>query len=165
MDLTYVKVTPQPLGAEPLALPKGGARHRVLGYAWAGAMLITAIGSFWIHEVRTLGPFSPIHILSAVTIIGLLHALRNARRGDICAHRAGMLWLFCAALAAAGAFTLLPGRVMHQVLFTRRSGWTGALILLGQIHTGVKAGHLIPIAIQHQRIAAAGKHAVPDAPF
>jgi uncharacterized membrane protein len=40
------------LGAVQLAGVKGTTRHRALGYTWAALMLIVAISSFWIHELR-----------------------------------------------------------------------------------------------------------------
>ena len=105
------------LGLLQLALSKGTARHRVIGYAWSVLLIGVALTSFWIHELRVIGPFSPIHLLSVGTLVGLALALLAARRGNIRAHRHGMLWLFFAALVGTGAFTLLPGRVMHLVVF------------------------------------------------
>ncbi|MGG7644762.1 DUF2306 domain-containing protein [Rhodovulum sp. YNF3179] len=105
------------LGLVQLAQSKGGPRHCVIGYAWSGLMIGVALTSFWIHDLRVIGPFSPIHILSVGTLVGLALALLAARRGNIRAHRHGMLWLFFAALIGAGAFTLLPGRVMHLIVF------------------------------------------------
>ena len=50
------------LGAVQLARIKGTRRHRALGYAWAALMLIVAVSSFWVHEIRLWGPWSPIHL-------------------------------------------------------------------------------------------------------
>jgi len=105
------------LGIVQLALPKGGPRHRALGHVWVALMGGVAASSFWIHDLRMVGPFSPIHLLSAGTLAALVVALRAARRGNYRDHRHAMLWLFFAALIGAGAFTLLPGRDMHLVLF------------------------------------------------
>ena len=44
-------------------------------------------------------------------------AVVYARRGRIAAHRSSMTWLFVAALLVAGAFTLLPHRIMGRVVF------------------------------------------------
>ncbi|MFK7878498.1 MAG: DUF2306 domain-containing protein [Roseobacter sp.] len=92
-------------------------RHRWIGYLWVTLMGLVALSSFWIQDIRQLGPFSFIHILSVVVLVNLYFAIRAARRGDVASHRSSMRWLFFAALVGAGVFTLLPGRAMHLVLF------------------------------------------------
>ena len=47
------------LGAVQLAAPKGTLPHRTLGWVWVALMLAVAISSFWIHQIRLLGPWSP----------------------------------------------------------------------------------------------------------
>jgi uncharacterized membrane protein len=66
------------LGIVQLAAPKGTRRHRVMGWAWVGLMTIIVITSLAIHEIRLLGPWSPIHLLSILTAI-LLPIRRAAR--------------------------------------------------------------------------------------
>lgn len=105
------------LGAIQLAAPKGTVPHRVLGYLWAGLMLYVAVGSFWIWELQMWGRWSPIHLLSLLTIVTVPLAVWAARRGRIRAHKQGMLALYVFALVVTGLFTLLPGRVMHAVVF------------------------------------------------
>jgi len=104
------------LGIAQLALPKGTPFHRMRGYAWAGLMLLVAISSFWLHSIRLVGPFSPIHLLSILTLAGVPRAVYLARAGDIAGHRRMMLILFWFALVGAGLFTLLPGRIMGAVV-------------------------------------------------
>lgn len=105
------------LGAWQLAAPKGTVPHRVLGWVWAGLMAGVVISSFWIHDLRQWGPFSWIHLLSLWTAIVLPLGLLAARRGRVARHRAAMTSLFLGALVIAGAFTLMPGRIMHGVVF------------------------------------------------
>ena len=105
------------LGAMQLWRPKGGRLHRQLGYLWAALMAGVAISGLFIHELRMIGPFSPIHLLSLITLASLWIAISRARRRDIARHRRVMLLLFWLALVLTGAFTFWPGRVMHQVLF------------------------------------------------
>jgi uncharacterized membrane protein len=82
-------------------------------------MAVVAASAFFIHEIRTFGPFSPIHLLSIYVLATLPPSLMLARRGRIEAHRRAMLGMFLGALIVAGALTFLPGRVMHAVLFAR----------------------------------------------
>lgn len=96
--------------------PKRGLSHRTIGWAWVVLMLVTAISSFWIHSIRLVGPFSPIHILSVITLVSLVLGIRARRQGRIMAHRGHMVGI-AIGWAAAGLFTLLPGRVMYQVVF------------------------------------------------
>lgn len=105
------------LGGVQLAAPKGTPAHRLLGRVWVACLAVVAVSSFWIHEVRMFGLFSPIHILSVLTLIALWQSIRLARRGDIARHRKAMLRLYVLALLITGGFTLLPGRLMHGVLF------------------------------------------------
>ncbi len=97
-------------------LRKGSPLHRTLGWAWVIAMATVALSSFWIHELRVIGPFSPIHILSLVTLWTLVSAVRNARAHRVNAHQRQMKTLIFGALIVAGAFTFVPGRIMYQVL-------------------------------------------------
>ncbi len=104
-------------GGSQLVLTKGTLRHRLVGWIWVLLMLVVAISSFWIHAIRQFGPFSLIHLLSIWTLITVPFALFAARQGRIRAHRIAMMSLFFGALVVAGALTLLPGRVMHDVVF------------------------------------------------
>jgi len=105
------------LGGAQLALPKGTTRHRVMGYAWAALMLVIAASSLWIQQIRLIGPFSPIHILSIIVLITVPLAVWHAHRHRVAKHRRVMISLYVFALIGAGVFTLLPRRIMHAVVF------------------------------------------------
>ncbi|MCZ8314756.1 DUF2306 domain-containing protein [Phreatobacter sp.] len=105
-----------PLTIVQLGRRKSGTWHRRVGWAWVVLMTITAVSSFWIHGIRLFGPFSPIHILSVVTLVTLVHAIVARRTGNMRGHRLGMLGV-AMGWAGAGLFTLLPGRIMGQVVF------------------------------------------------
>lgn len=105
------------LGIGQLVALKGTGAHRFAGWIWAGLMLVVAVSSLWIHELRVWGPWSPIHLLSLLVIVSVPAAVFAARRHEVARHRRAMIQLFFFALVLAGAFTLLPGRVMHAVVF------------------------------------------------
>ena len=105
------------LGIVQLMAPKGTLPHRTIGWIWVALMAVIAISSFWIHEIRLIGPFSPIHGLSIFTLVMLPLAVLHARRHNVDRHRRAMLGIFVGALVIAGAFTFLPGRIMHAVAF------------------------------------------------
>lgn len=113
----FAAVAALAIGGTQLALPKGTARHRVLGYVWAALMLVIAVSSFWIQQIRLIGPFSPIHILSILVIVTAPLAVWYAHTHKVAAHRSAMIKLYLFALVGAGIFTLLPGRIMHAVVF------------------------------------------------
>jgi uncharacterized membrane protein len=105
------------LGVVQLAAPKGTLPHRTLGWIWVLLMALVAVSSFWIHQIRLLGPWSPIHLLSIFTLVMLPLGVWRAHRHDVNAHRWTMIGIFTGALVIAGAFTLVPGRIMHAVVF------------------------------------------------
>lgn len=96
---------------------KGTLPHRALGYLWVCLMLMVAISSFSIFGNRAWGSFSAIHVLSVIVLVLTPLAVLAAHRHHVNTHRWAMIGLFAGALVIAGAFTLLPGRVMHRVLF------------------------------------------------
>jgi uncharacterized membrane protein len=63
------------------------------------------------------GEWSPIHLLAIFTLIMLPVAVLAAHRHDVRSHRRAMIGLFVGALLIAGLFTLVPGRIMHAVVF------------------------------------------------
>ena len=105
------------LGLVQFAAPKGTLPHRTIGWIWVLLMVSVAISSFWIHTIRLVGPFSPIHLLSIFTLIVLPIAVWRARRHRIADHRRIMTMIFAGALVIAGLFTFVPGRIMHAVVF------------------------------------------------
>src|SRR5437660_11610262 len=56
------------LGLVQLLAPKGTLPHRTLGWIWVALMAVVAGSSFWIHEIRLVGPWSPIHRLSIFSL-------------------------------------------------------------------------------------------------
>ncbi|MCJ8141627.1 DUF2306 domain-containing protein [Ancylobacter sp. A5.8] len=105
------------LGTLQLLAPKGTGPHRALGWLWAALMALVALSSFLIHEMRWIGPFGPIHLLSLIVVGALPLAVYRAHQGDIARHEKGMRGLFMGGLVIAGLFTLWPGRIMHAVVF------------------------------------------------
>jgi uncharacterized membrane protein len=91
--------------------------HRTIGWIWVSLMVIVSSSSFWIHELRLWGPWSPIHFLSILTLVTLPLAVFAAHRHAVDHHRRAMTAIFFGALVVAGLFTLVPGRVMHKVVF------------------------------------------------
>lgn len=114
---TVAALTALVLGIAILLRPKGTATHKLAGRIWVAAMAITAVTSFWIQELRHGEGFSWIHILSIVTLIGLARAIYAIRHGNVKAHQRAMISVFAGVLIA-GAFTLLPGRIIGGWLFS-----------------------------------------------
>ena len=104
------------LGGIQLSMKKGGSIHKLLGRIWVGLMLIVAITSFFIHEIKLWGAYSPIHFLSLWTIFILGVGIYYVRVGNIKRHKQVMIATYFFALIQTGFFTLMPGRVMHQIL-------------------------------------------------
>src|SRR5471032_1971155 len=113
----FAAMTAFVLGVVQFAAPKGTLPHRTIGWIWVGLMLAVAISSFWIHQIRLVGPWSPIHLLSIFTLVMLPLGVWRAHRHDVNAHRRTMIGIFTGALVIAGLFTFVPGRIMHSVLF------------------------------------------------
>ena len=84
---------------------------------WVALMAVVAVSSFWIHQIRLVGPFGPIHLLSILTLVMLPLAVWRAHTHRVGAHRWIMISVFTGALVVAGLFTLVPGRIMHRVIF------------------------------------------------
>ena len=128
MELLFLETRPIPshaitallaviIGAIQLASGKGTMQHRVLGYLWVGMMMYVSISSFFISEIQLWGTYSPIHLLSAWTVLTLCTGVYFARVGNIKAHQLNMQLLYGLALILTGLFTLLPNRVMGQIFF------------------------------------------------
>ena len=105
------------LGIVQLSAPKGTLPHRTIGWIWVVLLTVIAVSSFWIHELKIFGPFSPIHLLSIFTLVTLPLAVMHARRHRVQKHRNAMIAIFTGALVIAGLFTFVPGRIMYAVAF------------------------------------------------
>jgi uncharacterized membrane protein len=105
------------LGVVQLSAPKGTLPHRTAGWIWVALMVIVAVSSFFIHDLRVWDAWSPIHLLSIFTLVMLPLAVMHARRHRVDRHRRAMTAIFVGALVIAGLFTLAPGRIMHAVVF------------------------------------------------
>ena len=92
----------------------------------AAALAATAIGpiALWTRLGRQPRPrphraagYSWIHLLIPFTLSQLLLSWRALRRGNLAAHRKTMQGLYVGACLVAGAFALLPGRLLGNWLW------------------------------------------------
>lgn len=113
----FAAMTAFMLGLVQFAAPKGTLPHRAIGWIWVVLMASVAVSSFWIHKIKLVGPWSPIHLLSLFTLAMLPLAVWRAHTHRVVDHRRAMISIFSGALVVAGLFTLLPGRIMHAVVF------------------------------------------------
>lgn len=106
------------LGTWMLMARKGTRVHKLAGRLWVALMATTALASFFIHEIRMVGDFSPIHLLSILTLLSCAYIIRTARQRRFRAHRMTVMGLYFGGIGLAGAFTIVPGRIMNQVIFS-----------------------------------------------
>mgnify|MGYP006202511837 FL=1 len=94
--------------------------HRFLGCAWVACMLGAAFTGLFIRDFRlpNIGGYTLIHLLIPLTLFSLFRAFRYLAAGNITGHRKTMQWLYVSACLVTGAFTLLPGRYLGQLLRT-----------------------------------------------
>ncbi len=113
------------LGTVQLVAPKGTVPHQLMGIIWLILMLIVAISSIFIRpsvfgwDLPFLQWFSFIHIFTISTLIAVGLAVHYLRQEGP-AHRRHIypiISIFIGGLIIAGAFTLLPGRIMGEVVF------------------------------------------------
>lgn len=133
------------LGAFIFLRPKGTAIHRLLGKIWVALMIGTSVSTFFIHELRVFYGFSPIHLLSLLTIYGCLQSVYFARRGDIKRHMRIMQSVYLGGIVIAGGFTFVPGRIMHEIAFG--DGNPGFVVLFA----GVLVFALLFLTVLRQR--------------
>jgi len=95
---------------------KGAPWHRALGAIYLALMTVTAVATFFIRSISP-GELSLVHLFIPLTLFGVFGALWNIRRGNIRGHRNAMLGLYFGGILIAGGLTLLPGRLLHRVLF------------------------------------------------
>ena len=117
---------------------KGTPVHKVLGKVWLGLMVVAALSSFFIHTINLFLGLSPIHFLSAYVLYGSWKAVAAARAHRIREHKFNVVGMFVGGVVVAGAFTLLPGRLMHEIVFTWPEAWPDMAKLA--VFLGVMAG-------------------------
>ncbi len=95
--------------------------HRAAGYAWVTLMVATALSALFITGGGgpRWGSFGLIHLLIPVTLVMLALAFVALARRDIAGHRAMMQRVYFGACVVAGAFTLLPGRLLGHTLWSQ----------------------------------------------
>jgi len=112
---------------------KGTPFHIRLGKTWLGLMIVGSLTGLFIHEIRTWGLFSPIHMFSFVVPISLTLAIYYARKGRIADHKRTMTSVFVGSNLIAGGFAFLPGRLSHDIFLANLeipAAATGSLMAL-----------------------------------
>jgi len=102
------------VGTLQLARPKGTGPHKARGWTWAALMATVAVSSLWIPAFLH---FTWIHVFTAVTFVALPLGLWRIHHGDVRGHARAMTWLYSGGLVIAGAFTLVPGRMLGNLVW------------------------------------------------
>lgn len=104
------------VGAALMLAPKGAIPHRIVGISFLALMIVVAGTAVFIRQSNN-GSFSWIHLFVPLTLYAVVSGYIHAKRRDRRRHRDAMRGLFYGALIVPGLFTLLPGRLMHAVVF------------------------------------------------
>ena len=102
------------IGTIQLMRPKGTGSHRMVGWVWVTLMFSVAISSLWIPQFLH---FTWIHLFTLLTLTVLPLAIWRIRHGDVARHARAMKGLYLGGLLIAGIFTLVPGRLLGNLLW------------------------------------------------
>lgn len=147
------------VGAFVLWGRRGDARHRLLGRVWVGLMLLAAFTSAFIHDIRVIGPFSPIHAFTIITPLTLglgMWAIRSrerlgARRA-LAIHMTSMRLLYAGGLLIAGGFTFLPYRLLGRLTLGESVPAVNLTVVALMVGTGLVL--IVRTLHEHRRIAS-----------
>ena len=111
------------LGSIVLLSKKGTKTHKRRGYIWLGLMLLLSLTAIFIKEINP-GSYSLIHLLIPWTIFSIIFGIYAIKKFKVTKnkvwrnlHQWTMIGLFFGALVIAGAFTLMPGRMLNEIMF------------------------------------------------
>ncbi|MFT5112050.1 MAG: putative membrane protein [Parasphingorhabdus sp.] len=109
------------IGTYLLLNRKGTPLHKLLGKIYMLLMLFTAIVTLFMSA--GIGPtwlnhFGFIHLFSLLVLYSVPSAYFAARTGKLKQHRINMIGVYTGGILVAGAFTLMPGRLIHAWLFS-----------------------------------------------
>ena len=102
------------IGTIQLLRAKGTGSHRMVGWVWVALMFCVAISSLWIPQFLH---FTWIHLFTLLTFIVLPLAIWRIRHGEVAKHARAMKSLYLGGLVIAGIFTLVPGRLLGNLLW------------------------------------------------
>ena len=112
-----------PLGFYILLTKKGTKQHRILGRIWVTFLIIVSLTAIFIQTINP-GQYSWIHLLIPFTLVSLIYSIWNIKKYKKTkierykySHMYSMIGVYVGALLIAGAFTLMPGRFFHHILF------------------------------------------------
>ena len=115
----YSAMTAFILGLVQFIAPKGTLPHKTLGIIWVVLMTVIVISSIFIRQW-----FGPLHAFTVITASGIIGGLYHLSRGGeaMKEHYKPFRGIFIGGLIIAGAFSFLPGRIMHTVVFGSELG-------------------------------------------
>ena len=118
-----------PVGLYIFFKKKGTKQHRFIGRVWVSFLLIVSFTALFITSPMTDTVFNPrfyswIHFLIRFTVGNLIYSIWSIRQFKKTklgkhknAHIYSMVGVYFGALLVAGAFTLMPGRMFHEIIF------------------------------------------------
>ena len=118
-----------PVGLNIFFKKKGTKQHRFIGRVWVSFLLIVSFTGLFITSPLTDTVFNPrfyscIHLLIPFTVGNLIYSVWSIRQFKKTklekhknAHIRSMVGVYFGALLVAGAFTLMPGRMFHEIIF------------------------------------------------
>jgi uncharacterized membrane protein len=122
---------------------KGDQIHRRLGWIWVAAMTFVATSSFAIRELRH-GQLSLLHVLSVVTLVSLILAIVQIRRGNVVGHRAAMRGSWIGLVAAFIGAVSVPDRRIPTFAVTSPIGALAAAVaVIAATAFAIAAAHLV----------------------
>ena len=112
-----------PLGLYIFLTKKGTKQHKMLGRIWVTFLIIVSLTAIFIQTINP-GQYSWIHLLIPFTLVSLIYSIWNIKKYKKTkierykySHMYSMIGVYVGALLIAGAFTLMPGRLFHHILF------------------------------------------------
>lgn len=101
--------------------------HKRAGYARVTGIVGLSLTGLLIPsgQLALVGHLGPIHLFSAIALVGVFDGVRHARARRFVEHRLALEATCFGALGLAGLFSFVPGRRMNEIVLDAPSqmGW------------------------------------------